>query len=118
MLFWDEQSGDSNILATIHDHIEDGDGVLDTACTRTLIGEETLRTMSRVLRALGLGIKFINGRQRFRFGNGQFLTSKRIAIIPICLGTRYAIVRAFVIPGRTPLLMSLIRYYEALAFED
>ena len=42
----------------------------------------------------------------FRFGNGACETSTAVASLPICLGGRKGIVKAAVVKGEAPLLLS------------
>ena len=76
-------------------------GVPDTACRPMLVGEYIL--------GLGLRVKRVKCRNRFRFGNSGALESEEVAIIPAKIGSKVICVKASVLNGhgsRTPLLLS------------
>ena len=78
--------------------------VVDTGCQRTAVGIDVL---SRIVNALPPGMKVRYEERRFQFkGVGGMTTTSRVAVIPICLGHRPAIIRAAILeePADAPLL--------------
>ena len=83
--------------------------VPDTACRRTLVGEETLQQLEEHIGKQGMGIIRKNEQAEFRFGNAETLVSRECAVIPAKVGRRRLLIRASVLPGKgknTPLLLS------------
>ncbi|CAE7038139.1 RE2 [Symbiodinium sp. CCMP2592] len=84
-----------------------GYAVLDSGCGRSVVGEETLRQFRSIWNQRGLPqpapIREVNS---FRYGNGQQETSTQVVEMPVQLAHRRGVVRAAVIAGRAPLLMS------------
>ena len=91
-----------------NDHIH---AVVDTACSRTLIGLKTLNRLSEEwFSRFGLSIRFSKGEYRFR-GVGGKATSHTVALIPVGIRRRLGVLRACVVQGSEsaedlPLLMS------------
>ena len=85
-----------------------GFGVVDTGCTRFLIGDETVKEWRDLLATQQLDIKVEKAEreQKFRFGNDRTEVTDRVAIIPGGISGINGIIRADVIPGRVPLLIS------------
>ncbi len=63
-----------------------GFGVVDTACTRCVVGRNLLDLMENEWRCRGVNIIRGKGRGKFRFGNGGILTSSEVAYIHIGVG--------------------------------
>lgn len=87
----------------------DRHGVPDTACRRSLIGENVLHRLEEELRISGRRCMRKKGRNVFRFGNAETLCSTEIAVFPIQLGSRRIMCQVAVLPGagaETPFLMS------------
>eukprot|EP00971_Amphidinium_carterae_P057276 1132389-Amphidinium_carterae.1 len=80
---------------------------VDTGCTRCLIGQVTLQDLETSLHKLGIGVKRQANRCRFRFGADFAVESTESVSIPVCIGQRFGVVNASVVPGATPLLLSL-----------
>ena len=81
--------------------------VVDTGCQRTAVGANVL---ARIVNALPCGMKVRYEERQFQFkGVGGVTTTRRVAVIPICLGRRPAIIRAAILeePADAPLLFSL-----------
>ena len=90
-----------------HELPKAGYGIIDTGCTKFLIGEETLNDWQDTLNEkYNLEIVRAPGKQKFKFGNGEVLVAKEIAQIPVGIGGISGIVRPYIIPGRTPMLIS------------
>ena len=86
-----------------------GLGMLDTACTKFLLGVNTLKEFEKILsRKFGFQVVRFSGEvAKFRFGNGEILESSSMVHIPVCFGGRVGFITACIIPGSTPLLLSL-----------
>ena len=80
---------------------------LDTGCTRSLVGAETLDHLERMLRVKQIQIVRRPKECRFRFGGDFQCVSQEVALIPCALGPYLLCLSASVVPGRTPLLLSL-----------
>ena len=80
---------------------------LDTGCTRSLVGAETLKQLETLLRAKQIQILRKPKRCKFRFGADYQCTSEEVAVIPCSLGPYVICIAASVVPGSTPLLVSL-----------
>ena len=88
--------------------VRPGYAVLDTACSRAIIGADTLDQWSAHLRGLGLTVVHGTGEPaHFRFGNGEVLSSTQVASIPVGLSGVCGFCTVYVIPGGTPFLLSL-----------
>lgn len=81
--------------------------VLDTGCQRAAVGSRTLQMIQEQL-PQGMQVRFES--QSFVFkGVGGLTRTHEVAVIPICLGSRPAVIRAAVLhePAEAPLLLSL-----------
>ena len=81
--------------------------VVDTGCQRTAVGSNVL---ARIVAALPTGMQVRYEKRQFQFkGVGGITKTNQIAVIPISLGSRPAIIRAAVLdePADAPLLFSL-----------
>ena len=84
-----------------------GYGVIDSGCGKTLIGQDTLNTVFRLLQEKGQTIPTLRKeRHLFRFGNQNEEMSEYAVKIPIGIGGRIGHVDASVIAGSAPLLLS------------
>ena len=80
---------------------------IDTGCTRTLIGEKTLARLEESLSNAQVRIPRKAGSCTFRFGADFTFDAKEIAMIPCRIGDRLGCISAYLVPGETPLLLSL-----------
>ena len=83
-------------------------GVPDTACRRTLVGEQTLGYIADLLETQGLSVRRARSVNSFRFGNDGVLISKEVAMFPARVGGNVFCIKAAVLGGhgsRTPLLL-------------
>ena len=89
---------------------------VDTGCTNSLIGEATLELLRCHLQTKGLAIIVRTGECSFRFGADYTYTAKVIAVIPCSLEKKCFSIAAYVVPGATPLLLSLplLRAWQAV----
>ena len=80
---------------------------VDAGCTKSLIGQATLDRLSHHLMQRGVRVQRKKGQCNFRFGGDFSFVSQDVALIPCCLGRHLCCLSAFVVPGETPLLLSL-----------
>ena len=83
--------------------------VPDTACRKTLVGEDVLKSIDVELGKRGLVSKRIEEKNVFRFGNNEVLSSVETVFLPVQFGNKSVIIKAAVLPGKgsvTPLLLS------------
>ncbi|OLP88380.1 putative transposon protein [Symbiodinium microadriaticum] len=84
-----------------------GFAVLDSGCGKSVIGEETLKAFRQLWQDAGVGQPNEKAEVNiFRFGNGAQEVSNRLVEMPVCMAGRRGIVKAAIIGGRAPLLLS------------
>ena len=84
-----------------------GFAVLDSGCGRSIIGHETLAQFCQIWEKSNVPQPEIQKEKNvFRFGNGQQETTNELVEMPIVMAGQRGVVRAAVIKGRAPLLMS------------
>ena len=84
-----------------------GFGVLDSGCGRTIIGSATLAEFEKLWMQRGVSSpeRFAETHQ-FRFGNGEVETSHTGVAMPVTLASHRGIIRASIVQGSAPLLIS------------
>ena len=83
--------------------------VPDTACRKTLVGEQVLKDMETKLKEKGKRLRFVRESNVFRFGNSECLDTDWTVLIPAQFGHKSVVIRAAVLPhkgSQTPLLLS------------
>ena len=84
-----------------------GFAVLDSGCGKSVIGLETLQEFRTIWERHGIAqpseVPEVNV---FKFGNGAQETSRRLIEMPVSLAGRRGLIRAAIIQGRAPLLLS------------
>ena len=84
-----------------------GFGVLDSGCGRTIIGAETLKAFKRLWIQRGwVPPQPFHEVHQFKFGNGEVETSTLSIQLPVVLAQRQGVIRAAIIRGDAPLLLS------------
>ena len=84
-----------------------GYGVLDSGCGRTIIGSQTFMDFQQMWKDRNMKIpKPFAEINHFRFGNGQHEMSTESITMPIILGGREGSIKAAIIQGTAPLLIS------------
>ena len=86
-----------------------GKGVIDTGCSRFLIGQNTLETWEQMLtRRWGLSTQRIQPAKAmtFRFSNNKTLETRTLAVLPVGSAGVNAVLRVKVVPGEARLLLS------------
>ena len=99
-----------------------GFGVVDSGCGRTLIGRETLSTLSTMLSSrVDKKPEVYESTSVFRFGNGATETSAQAVRIPVGISQKLGLIDAAIIDGKAPLLLgrpTLERLNVVLNFRD
>ena len=84
-----------------------GFAILDSGCGKSVIGENTLMSFRELWKKAGVQQpKAVAETNVFRFGNGAQETSQAIIELPVSLAGRRGLVRAAIIRGNAPLLLS------------
>lgn len=84
-----------------------GFGVLDSGCGRTIVGVDTLRCFEQLWRQRGWPVpERIPEVHQFKFGNGALETSQHSVQMPVTLAGKRGVIRAAIIKGDAPLLLS------------
>ena len=86
-----------------------GKGVIDTGCSRFLIGQSTLSKWERMLtRRWRLSTQRVQLEKAmaFRFGNDETLETRTLATLPVGIAGVNGVLRVHVVPGGAPLLLS------------
>ena len=84
-----------------------GHGVLDCGCSKTVTGAPWLDTFVETLhKSDRMMIEYHPDNTKFRFGDGPVFTSKKIAVIPIQLGSQKFKLHTSVVECDVPLLIS------------
>ena len=84
-----------------------GFAILDSGCGKSVIGANTLSEFRRMWKAAGIQQPEAVAEQNvFRFGNGAQEVSQAIVELPVSLAGKRGLVRAAVIKGNAPLLLS------------
>ena len=86
-----------------------GKRVIDTGCSRFLIGQSTLEKKERMLtRRSGLSTQRVQLEKAmtFRLGNEKTLETRTLTILPVGIAGVNGILRVHVVSGGAPLLLS------------
>ena len=84
-----------------------GFGIIDSGCSRTLVGQQTLNDFMRLYQEKEMDVPESKPQQNlFRFGNGQEELSERAVSMPVRLHGKRGRIEAAIIKGRAPLLLS------------
>ena len=84
-----------------------GFAVLDSGCGKTIIGSETLEVFKTNWTSAGINIpEELEETNVFRYGNGHREVSHRVICMPVFLAGKFGRVRASVVKGSAPLLLS------------
>lgn len=105
----DVLQGEHELSAHVSDPSLATCGVPDTACRRTLVGQETLAQIEKCLKKQGYKIHKAKVSSEFRFGNNGTLMSREVALLPANIAGKRVVIKAAILPeqGRnTPLLLS------------
>ena len=84
-----------------------GFGVIDSGCGRAIIGRDTLSEFESLWNARGIPKPSLFSEvNHFKFGNGQRETTEFSVKLPVILAGRTGCIKAAVVKGATPLLIS------------
>ena len=85
-----------------------GFGVLDSGCGRTIIGAQTLAAFEAMLKERGHAkpVKRVHELHCFKYGNGETEKSVESVLLPAFLAGRSGQIKAAVVKGDAPLLIS------------
>ena len=84
-----------------------GFGVIDSGCGKTIIGRETLEDFKQMWSQMGINCPSVElETNHFKFGNGQRETSSEVIPMPVRIAGRSGVIRAAIVQGRAPLLIS------------
>eukprot|EP00435_Cladocopium_sp_Y103_P013904 s3466_g3.t1 len=84
-----------------------GYGVLDSGCGRTIVGANTLKEFERIWIQTGMpSPEFVNETHQFKYGNGEVETSSKVVLMPVTLAGKKGVIRASIVRGDAPLLVS------------
>ena len=99
---------------TVQEHAEEallisspGYGIVDSGCSKTLIGQETLNDFMRLFHKFKIPVPETQEESNlFRFGNGSEEWSERTVRMPVGIFGKRGVVTAAIIKGSAPLLLS------------
>ncbi|CAE7835178.1 RE2 [Symbiodinium microadriaticum] len=80
--------------------------ITDTACSKSVTGQSWLDSYIQTARQAGVKVEFIDAQDDFRFGASKLFRSTYQATIHFSIGGRCFMVRAAVVQGEVPLLLS------------
>ena len=84
-----------------------GFGVLDSGCGKTIIGSNTFREFQHLWEQHGFELPQPEAEvNHFRFGNGSRETSHQVVSMPVVLAGRRGFIKAALVQGSAPLLIS------------
>ena len=83
--------------------------ITDCACTKSVMGTSWLQRFVDVLRVSNVSVPLLPEQDNFRFGASRIYTSNYAVVVPLRLlrlGEHWVLIRASVVHGDLPLLMS------------
>ena len=84
-----------------------GFGVLDSGCGRTIVGADTLEQFKTLWTAQGIPMPTLEPEiNHFKYGNGAQETSEAVVRMPVVIAGRQGLIKAAVVQGKAPLLIS------------
>ena len=84
-----------------------GYGIIDSGCSRTLIGQDTLNQFLRLYHEQHIQAPTTRPQHNlFRFGNGQEELSEKVVSMPVTIHGRAGRIECCIIKGEAPLLLS------------
>lgn len=82
-------------------------GIIDSGCSRTLIGQDTLNQFLRLYHEQHIQAPTTRPQHNlFRFGNGQEELSEKVVSMPVTIHGRAGRIECCIIKGEAPLLLS------------
>ena len=84
-----------------------GFGVLDSGCGRTIVGADTLEQFKSLWLAQDMDIPQLEPEiNHFKYGNGAQETAESVVRMPVVIAGRKGTIKAAVVRGKAPLLIS------------
>ncbi|CAK9116539.1 unnamed protein product, partial [Durusdinium trenchii] len=84
-----------------------GFAILDSGCGKTIIGQDTLESFKKIWTRCGIPEPPLRKESnQFRFGNGELEVSSHMIDLPVFLAGRPGFVKAAIVKGSAPLLLS------------
>ncbi|CAE7806230.1 GIP, partial [Symbiodinium sp. KB8] len=80
--------------------------ITDTACSKSVMGQKWLESYLRLAKEIGVDTQFLDCHDDFRFGASRLFHANFSATIVIQIRDRVFMLRASVVQGEVPLLMS------------
>ena len=80
--------------------------ITDTACSKSVMGQGWLESYLKLARNAGVQVQFVNTSDDFRFGASKLFRATYTATILIEINEKQFAVRAAVVDGEVPLLLS------------
>ena len=84
-----------------------GYGVIDSGCGKTIVGRDTLLEFEQLWREHDVVVPTAESEvNHFRFGNGHKEVSTQVVPMPVEIAGKQGVIRAAVVQGKAPLLIS------------
>ena len=84
-----------------------GFAILDSGCGRSIVGEETLQQFRKLWSSKQVAQPTtLSERNVFRYGNGEQEMTNTVVEMPVVIAGKKGVVRAAVVKGKAPLLLS------------
>ncbi|CAE7713298.1 unnamed protein product [Symbiodinium sp. KB8] len=80
--------------------------ITDCACTKSVMGTSWLQRYVDVLRGMNVEVPLLPEQDNFRFGTSRIFASSYAVVVPFRLGSSWVLLRASVVHGDLPLLVS------------
>ncbi|OLQ05448.1 hypothetical protein AK812_SmicGene11376 [Symbiodinium microadriaticum] len=80
--------------------------ITDCACTKSVMGTSWLQRYVDVLRSMNIEVPLLPEQDNFRFGTSRIFASSYAVVVPFRLGSSWVLLRASVVHGDLPLLVS------------
>ena len=80
--------------------------ITDCACTKSVMGTSWLQRYVDVLRSMNIEVPSFPEQDNFRFGTSRIFASSYAVVVPFRLGSSWVLLRASVVHGDLPLLVS------------
>ena len=118
---WDHDDDEENTEGITSNDVEMGQGVVDTGCTKMMVGARTMaKWLSHLEKKYCLTALVVPANTVFRFGGGSRKRAQWAVILPAGIGGRSCALKIYVVPGDAPLLLSrgLLKFLQAVVDVD
>ena len=111
LITWEERRVQNSAPSDVQSEVclvsSPGFGVIDSGCGRTIVGQQTLDQFKQIWSDRKMPEpEVVHETNHFRFGNGQSETSEISVRMPVVIAGRSGTVKAAVVKGQAPLLIS------------